>query len=374
MEWQGSKLKERLNVAGLTQAALAAKAGVTRQTVVDWINGQVPKGSHLLVICDALDIGPDDLFTEGPSPVQVAPRFRKRRNAKETDAVSKAATDLAQEYAVLLAPGDMPVLQRVVRRIDEGAAVELARQMRELAGLGDARSPVDYQHAFRLMGALGICVVFRKFPTDLKDYAFYTVVNGQRVVFVNASTNLLDLIFPMLHEAVHAVVDLEGAGCRSATEEDAFCDKVAGLVQYPDGYVDDVFAAITGRPAGAQVQMLKEFAIRHSHVVYGVVRRIEERHGKVGVEARGVHGADGNLRNRFPASLSDALMSDGPVGYVDALRCLSPIWFRVLLRHVDSLSLRKLSEAMGIESVLDAKEVREELRRVREGEVDGRPL
>jgi len=311
---------------------------------------------------------------EGPSPVQVVPRFRRRRNAKETEAVHTAALTLAAEYTALLEPRDMPVLQRVVRRADDEAASQLAAQMRGLAGLGDSRSPADYTHAFRLMEALGLCVVFRSFPAALKDYAFYTVVNGQRVVFVNADTNLLDVIFPMLHEAVHAVWDPEDAKPRSAKEEDDFCDKVAGLVQYPDGYVDDVFAAIKGRPASVQVQTLKDFAARNHHVVYGVVRRIEVRHGKLRLEARGIHGADGNLRNQFPASLSDALMSDGPGGYVDALRRLSPIWFRVVLHHLEGITLRKLADVLGLESVLDAKEVREELARVREGQVDACPV
>lgn len=374
MEWQGNILKERLAGAGITQAALAEAAGVSRQTVVDWIKGQVPKGSHLLVICDTLDIDPAVLFVEGPSPVQVAPRFRKRRNAKETEAVHTAALALATEYAPLLEPRDMPVLRWVVRRTDDEAARQLAAQMRGLVGLGDSRSPVDYTHAFRLMEALGLCVIFRSFTADLKDYAFYTVVNGQRVVFVNAGTNLLDLIFPMLHEAAHAVLEPDAEGKRSAKEEDDFCDKVAGWVQYPSGYVDDVFAAVKGRPAGVQVLTLKDFAARNHHVVYGVVRRIEERHGKLGLESRAIHGADGKLRLQFPHSLMDALMSDGPAGYVDALRRLSPVWFRVLLHHLDGLTLRRLAEVLGVASVLDAKEVREELERVREEQVHACPV
>lgn len=371
MEWQGSKLKERLNVAGLTQAALAAKAGVTRQTVVDWINGQVPKGSHLLVICDALDIGPDDLFTEGPSPVQVAPLHRRRLNAAVTAAMPAEAQALAADHAALLEPGAKPVLEWVVRQTDEASALRLAARMRELAGLADGAEPLDYEHAFRLMEKLGVCVVFRRFPESIKDYAFYTVVNGHRVVFVNADTNLLDLIFPMLHEGVHAMRNLSpGTGWDQA--EEVFCDRVAGLVQFPDAYVDDVCQAIKRRQAGTKVNVLKDYARRHHHVIYGVVRRMEERcRISLGLN---VHGADANLRKEY-STLRQALLSDGPCRYVEALASLTPLWYRAILRHLGTMTNGRLCEVLDLESVLDAKLVREALE-ARRGweELDGRTV
>lgn len=361
MRWLGHKLKESLDRAGVTQVALAKQLDVSRQTVVDWIKGQVPKGTHLLGIIDFLAIEVDVLFEVGPSPVQVAPKFRKRRNAKTTKEVHDAAHELAMEYAGILAPRDMPVLEQVVRRTEGDAAEKLARRMRQLAGLDETREPMDYEHAFGLMEALGICVIPRPFPDVLKDYAFYTVVNGQRVVFVNSRTNLLDLIFPMLHEAVHALRDPEDVARHSDEEEDDFCDKVAGLAQFPDGYVDDVFAALKGRTAGAKVTLLKDYAARNHHVAYGLFRRIEDRHGKQKLAAKSVHGADGNLRKDYPGTLDDALLSKGVEGFIHVLRHLCPIWYRIVLADLDRLTTRKLADVLGLENALDAKEMRDEL-------------
>jgi len=361
MKWLGDKLKELLKQAGITQVALAENLGVSRQTVVDWIKGQVPKGTHLLGIIDLLEADVDLLFEDGPSPVQVAPRFRRRRNAKTTQEVHDAAHKLAMEYAGLLGPQDMPVLEQVVRRTDGDAAERLAKRMRHLAGLDGTREPMDYEHAFRLMEALGICVILRPFPEVLKDYAFYTVLNGQRVVFVNSRTHLLDLIFPMLHEAVHALRDPEDAARHSDDEEDTFCDRVAGLAQFPDGYVDDVYAAFKGRTAGTKINLLKDYAARNHHVAYGLFLRIEERHGKQRLTEQSVHGADGNLRKEYPETLDDALLAKGVEGFIHVIRRLCPIWYRVVLANLERLTVRKLADVLGLASALDAKEVRDEL-------------
>jgi len=361
MEWLGHQLKELLKQAGVSQAELGRRLGVSRQTVVDWIKGQVPKGTHLLGIIDLLEIDVDLLFEEGPSPVQVAARFRKRRNAKVTQQVHDAAHDLAMEYAGVLEPRDMPILEQVIRRTEGDAAEKLARRMRQLAGLDGTREPMDYEHAFRLMEALGICVILRPFPDVLKDYAFYTVINGQRVVFVNSRTNLLDLIFPMLHEAVHALRDPEDVARHSDEEEDDFCDDVAGLAQFPDGYVDDVHFALKGRTAGAKINLLKGYAARNHHVAYGLFRRIQERHGKQSIDAKSVHGADGNLRKDYPETLDDALLAKGVEGFIHVIRHLCPIWYRIVLSNLERLTTRKLADVLGLGNALDARDVRDEL-------------
>ena len=374
MKWIGERFKGQLAEAHVSQSGLARELGVSRQAVVSWTKGQVPRGLHLLAICRLLDVDPGVFFEEGPSPVQVAPRHRKRRSAKITEQTHRAAHELAMEYACVLEAEDMPVLEPVVRRADAAVAVRLAGSMRELAGLDGSREPLDYHHAFRLMHALGLCVVLRPFPDGLKDYAFYTVINVQRVVFVNSQTNLLDLIFPMLHEAVHAVRDPDDAERHTPSDEDDFCDRVAGLVQFPDGYVDDVSAAIKGRTASVKINTLKDFAARNHHVIYGIIKRIEEKHGRLSLPPKSIHGADGNLRKQFPDTLEDALLSDGPERFVGTLRRLSPIWFTVVMRNAEFMTTRKLADVLGLESVLDAIQVREEFGRVREGELNACPV
>lgn len=358
MKWLGYKFKELLGEAAITQTALAEELGVTRQTVVDWIKGQVPKGTHLVGIVNLLKIDVDLLFEAEPSPVQVAPLHRVRRTAKVTDSMKKSAEVMACQYASLLNGPCLPPLQVTMRPSDSVTPERLASQLRELAGLGNSNSPVQYRHVFGILKELGVCVVFRPFPDDLKGYAFYTVVNEQRLVAVNTSTNTLDVIFPLLHETVHALRCGVPEADYAKAEED-FCDRVASLVQFPDSYVDDAYTAIEGRPPGTQVVKLKELAKRHHHAVYGLVRRIEEKHEPLKLPDQSVNGADGNLRKEFP-TLGDLLFSDGVGKFVELLHSWSPIWLEVVTSHLDCVTISKLGEVLGL-GYLDAREVKEVL-------------
>ena len=370
MQWQGSELKQKMREAGITQAALAETAGVTRHTVMAWIHGQVPKGTHLLAISRLLGVAPDALFSAPPSPVGVAPLHRRRRNAKITPEMQTEALRMAEDYAPLISAETLPIMQQVARGRSDADAQRLATRMRELARLGESDDPMDFEHTFHLMNELQVCVIPRPFPELVKDYAFYTRINEQRVVFVNSATSTLDIIFPLLHETVHAVRERDPSDGYDKAEED-FCDKVAGLVQFPDDYVETAWLSIRGRHAGTQVNLLKELATRHHHTVYGLVKRIEERRGRK--MAFNVHGADGNLRSEH-RTIGDVLYADGAESFVEIIEDISPIWFRVVLSARDTLTDRRLAEVLGIESVLDAREVRRCLDAAREREANVRSL
>jgi len=123
--------------------------------------------------------------------------------------------------------------------------------------------------------------------------------------------------------------------------------------------VDDVYDAIKGRPAASQINTLKDFARRHHHAIYGLVRRIEERHGKLNLSSQSVNGADGNLRKECPA-IKEVLVSDGAPGFVELLSELSPIWSRIVIGNLESMTTGKLAEVLDL-GILDARAVREEL-------------
>ena len=99
----------------------------------------------------------------------------------------------------------------------------------------------------------------QRIPSSIKSYAFYSRIHIYRVVFINTKTNVLDLIFPILHETMHAVRDEEGATLYDEEEEKS-CDLAAGYTQFPDTYIDMVYDAVEGRPKPQQVSTLKIFS------------------------------------------------------------------------------------------------------------------
>lgn len=361
MEWNGNKLRQRVESSGFTQESFSKKVGVSRPTYNAWIGGQVPKGIHLIRIWDVLGLEPDALFESGRPNVRVLPSHRKRGAAKVTHETNRNATALAESYAGFFDEADVPVLQPVAPQRTPESAVKLAAEMRKLMGLGDGHTPPALRQVFDLLQKLGVYVVFAKFPEGIKDYAFYTQIKGNRVVFVNTTTNELDLIFPLLHEAVHAVRNIcPGEGEAWDEEEDLFCDRVAGLVQFPDGYIEDVRAAIQGCEKGHLIDTLTGFAERHHHAIYGLIRRLVE--SKALNQPKTMQPylmADSRLRKRH-GTLRSHLLNNGHIGnFLDAFRAYSPLWVGLFLRHVGGMTVSRLAECLDL-SYVDAKSVMDE--------------
>lgn len=112
------------------------------------------------------------------------------------------------------------------------AAENVALEIRKRMGLENANTPPTFQQVMHLLDQLQVCAILTSFSEEIKDYAFYTQIKGSRVVFINTATSVLDLVFPLLHEAVHALrPPLETTDPVEINREDDFCDKVARLVQ-----------------------------------------------------------------------------------------------------------------------------------------------
>jgi transcriptional regulator with XRE-family HTH domain len=348
--------KDLVSKHGLTQEAFSDRIGVSRQTFADWTNGQVPKGSHLLAICRILDVEPETLF-EVDAPLLV-PAHRTRRAAKRTPERDRLATVLAGEYRPLF--DGIPSPLRMTCEADGVQAPDvLAGELRHLAGADDPARPLDYEHVFTLLDKLGICVVFRTFSDGLKDYAFYVRVASHRVIFVNTQTNVLDLVFPLLHEVVHAIRDVGPQAPHEYTpEEETFCDSVACSVQFPVKYVIQVRTMLKGKPAATQVNTLKTLARDNHHAVYGLYKAMEREGGVAGLRDQGIHGADANLRKSFP-NIATYLAGQTPDDLLCKLESVSLYFVRVLKAKAGSITLRMFSQLLELDSVLDARQVRD---------------
>jgi len=364
MEWLGCKIKELIKERNISIIKLAEMAGVSRQTVNDWINGQVPKGNHLIFLCKTFNINPDYLFSQDYNVSISVPVHRMRRTAKVTPSIQKDAMEMAEEYDLLFRnapePGILPVMRGQDR--SEETAKSIARDLRAKAGVSEGLPP-DYKNCFTLMQNLGIKIIFRFFPARIKAYAFYTKIHGHRVVFVNNATNVLDLIFPLLHEAVHAIRDELNINDGFDEDEETFCDMVANHIQFPDAYVQMVWSVIKNLQAGIQINNLKTFGRKYSHALYGIVKRIQLIHQDFDLN---IGGADTNLRKEFPTIGNILLENKEPRDFVNVMEKLSPIFAQIILRQIDGLTTRKLGEILGIENLMDAKIVKDELLRLKD--------
>ncbi len=355
MYWRGERLRELVDASEMSQTGFSEAIGVSRQTFVDWTTkNQIPKGNHLLKICRVLGIAPEELFKENPLAVLV-PAHRAVRKQKVTPVAQEASIQLAKGYESVFSDSRPPALHFFAPGNQPESARQLGERFRQLVDIAGTSHPMTYEDAFRLANALGICLIFRTFPDVLKGYAFYTRIHGHRVVFVNRASNVLDIIFAMLHEFAHAVRDTGGEVLSEFTdEEEKFCDEVASAAQFPNVYVEEVWQALKGKRAGTKVNLLKEYAVANRHAIFGLARRIGQRRGRKLPENLG--GADANLHKDFPI-LGDVLKRDSAREHLSFLARPCPYLIRVLKETAGGLSVRKLGELLEIESPLDAREV-----------------
>ena len=364
MAWDGRKLKDLSKEKGISLTELAELLIVSRQTVNDWIRGQVPKGNHLIGLSQLLEISPRFFFpSEIPGNISV-PLHRKRGVAKITGAMKQEAAHMAKQYEKLFNwapdPGLVPVLRMDHR--DRQNAIAMASKLRELSGIG-SHKPMDYEHTFNLLSSLRIANIFRYFPKRLKGYAFYCKIHKHRVVFVNNDTNILDLIFPLLHETIHAIRDEEGNVLSDPVEED-FCDAVANYTQFPEEYALLVYNTIKGRRKEVQINLLKNFSTENMHSMFGIMEQLKEINPAFDLE---VGGANTNLKKQFPP-IGDILFKEkDPRSYIHNLKALSPLFFEIVTRLIDNVTTRKTGEWLGLESEIDAKQAIVELRKIRDG-------
>lgn len=360
MEWNGSGIKELAKAKGLKLNQLADEIGVSRQSVSDWIKGQIPKGIHLVNLCRILEVTPNVFFDVSDEPPITVPAHRKKANAKVTPERQQYALELAKEYSTFFKNITEPRIVPVIRAKDrsDSSARAVAAELRKIAG-SSGQDPITQEETFRLMKRLGIHVIVRRFPDTIKAYAFYTKIHSYRAVFVDYNTNVIDLNFALLHEAIHAVRDEEVVSASYDNEEETFCDLVANYIQFPDEYVEfahNTVASLSNR--GQQVNLLKRLGEKNLHALFGLSKRIKQVDSSFTLN---VGGADTVFKRQF-RSLGDALFSEDDAGdYLDTLHFVSPIFVNAVLSQYEGMSDRRLGELLGVDHILDAKEVRTEL-------------
>lgn len=362
MAWTGDKIKIIAKERKITLIGLSRSLNVSRQTVNAWVNGQIPRGHHLVNLSKELLVPPSYFFSDEPVQSISIPLHRTRGVAKINRAMEDEALQLASKYEDLFKDAPDPGLVKVLRIKDRNTenAILLAKKLRNLCHI-ERGKPLDYQRTFLLLSQLNIVAIFCKFPVKIKSYAFYCRIHDHRVVFINTQTNVLDLIFPILHEMVHAICD-EGGDVIYDPADEGFCDEVANYIQFPKAYVKLVASSIANRRAGIQINMLKEFARTNGHALYGICKEIKKRNPAFKLK---IGGADSNLKKEFH-SIGDILFEKREArDFIDWLKALSPNYIKILVSQVDAASKRRIAEWLDLTSSLDGNLVIHELKRLK---------
>ncbi len=365
MSWNGSKIKDRAKELGLTLIKVAEKLEVSRQTVNKWIGGQIPRGEHLVGLCRILDTKPDYFFSSVTESLISVPQHRSIRKRKDTQEMKSASYEIAEQYLNLFRQAPSPVIIPVIRikQRELENAKRVAEQLRLLAGIPKDK-PFTLSYAFNLLNKLGVYIICRPFPEIIskKIYAFYSKICDQRVVFINTNMNIIDMIFQLLHEAIHAVRD-EASSLAYDKEEEDFCDKAANFTQFPEEYVSQIAYCIEGCEPPTIITKLKKASADNNHSMFGIVERLKMINKFPDLN---IGGAATNLKKESK-TVEEILFKDkNPRRYISMLRELSPLFIDLISKQIPDCSIRKFAEWLGLSTSINAKAVMEELEREKE--------
>jgi len=122
-----------------------------------------------------------------------------------------------------------------------------------------------------------------------------------------------------------------------------------------------VQSAIKGRSKGIQINLLKEFSKKNAHSMFGIVEQIKKLDPELDLQ---VGGANSNLRKLFPSIGHVLFKEEDARVFVSKLKKLSPLFFEILEKQIQSASNRRVGEWLGLESGLDAEQAAKEIRRI----------
>jgi len=373
MKWLGNQLKNAIKQAQKTQESFANDINVSRVTVNAWIKGQVPRGIELMKICRNLGMSPD-LFFEDDVAFS-CPRHRPKAHAKITESRQHLAEQMITSFHDVFRGNFSNMLTPSLSYTRDSDPARLAKELRECSGLvGDG--PLRLQDVFNLAKYLGIFIVPIPFDPELKSSALYTFIDHHnKVIFIDNKTFLLDMVYFILHEICHAIINNTSNDYDDKEEE--FCEKTAGLAQYSDCYIQKIYSMIKlkGRYKGVVVNLLKEYSVKNHHSLFGIAKAIDIMYG---TEWGGIVApATTKMKKENQASnnLESLLLSqDNPHDFLRRFKSISPLYLdQVILKKYKSVTDRRLSELFGLANVLDGNDMRKELERYEDAIQTGCP-
>jgi len=229
-------VEEALPRAGLNQAGLAKKIGVSRESVSKWLKGEaIPQPDKLLRIGMLLGLAFEQMVvTALPEAVPVV-SFRHKAarktkdvhldNARETGELLKRLVKYLPEAPLTQAP----VLKEP--RSDYDYVQRVATDIRKEMGLED-KAVVDFKDLIAKFNRLHAVIVPALWGAQEQHgnaLNIYLPDSGVTWVFLNLDSNAVDFKFWMAHELGHSLAPSLGG-----EEGESFADAFAQALLYPD--------------------------------------------------------------------------------------------------------------------------------------------
>lgn len=325
------QLNQRSQELGLSQAKLAEKLGVSRESVSQWFkNEKFPRPDKLLKLARALNLGFSDLVVEIPTVNEPVVAFRKKGKHKITPDYIEQARDMGRilarlvphlpfddlaQPAILKAPScEYEYVQKAARRIRAELKVPENDRI-------EFQSLITF---FKDLQAVLIPVLWGNKENHENALHIYLPESMTTWIYLNLDCRLHDFKYWMAHELghVHAPQLTEEKG-------ENFADAFAGALLVPKKLAEREYTHLRRLPnIGKQINRIKEVAealIVSPVTVYYEINKFagQQKLPKIDLETnKEIFKANTNFNKAFP-SVSEILFETAtptPTQYVNSAR------------------------------------------------------
>lgn len=367
-----ANIQAAMEKVGLSQTRLAEQLDVSKEIVSKWLSdSKFPRPDKLLKLALALDLAFDELVNRAKDENEPVIAFRKKGNAKTTEAHIKKAKEMGYMLSPLVPylPYDKLIQPAALKNPGNEYAYiqEVASKIRKDIGL-DIDKVLDFSHLikrFNDLQAVIIPVLWGKKDRHENALHIYLPQSMTTWVYLNLDAEFHDFKFWMAHELGHVYApDLRGE------EAENFADAFAGALLYPEVLAEqtyhDLFAASNSKE---RVEIIRNRAEKYSISMISVLYEVNNfaiENNQEEIEL-GDHLFKANTNfNKNYKTVSQLLFPDGPPDAAEYIKKSAEIFDTPFFSALNSYLVENGKSAGYIQCILDtplldAKELHAEL-------------
>ncbi len=352
-------LSKAMELAGLSQTALAKKLDVSKEAVSKWLKGRAyPRPDKLLRLALAVDLGLNDLIVRSEDSSAPVIAFRKRGATKTTEGHVLRAQDMGRMLTALVPylPYDALVRPSTLKEpeLEYDYIQQVASKIRFEIGVGPGEE-LSFSHLIRKFNELQAVIVpvlWGKKDKHENALHIYLPDSMTTWVYLNLDVNAHDFKFWMAHELSHVYTpDLRGD-----LAED-FADALAGALVFPKSLAVEAYEDVCRtRSEKSRIQIIRNFAERYAISmvsVYFEINKYAANEGLPKVElGDGLYKSNTRFNQHYP-TISQTLFDDGTPDASDLIDRTGEVFGSPFFQALKAYLAENPKSAGFIQSILD---------------------
>lgn len=260
-------LKERVGKVFDRVEDFAAAMSVSRKTVYNWFDGQIPHPSRILKIVDALKLDPQDVDALLGVP-QTQVEFRRKGLKEAEPAIAAAAKSIAETFFKIEADAYRPT-DGLLSGVSDKKIEHVVKYLRGVLSLADDE-PATLNYVLAQLKKYSLEVYYLPFKrlglsgakTANREVAFTALHEDRAIVFLDAERKFDESTFDLCHELAELVIGFDQDPSDGKEQK---CNEIARELIFPKRFIEAnsnrfaIFTKAKGQDVAAAGHLLAQF-------------------------------------------------------------------------------------------------------------------